>query len=221
MRVEPKKAKQACLRLRRTKILRIPLVLLRNTKDRLLRDSEYRIYSFAPGDMDHTPPTVAVLRDSLPDLLRYTPAEGWQSKQSFLSRSLARLESGEHVYTVSDGERLLHYGWLREHANKTFSTEVQQELPFPEGSAYLYDFYTFPYARGRALYQQSLRRILMDLRSHAEVKRAFIGVLADNGPSRHVIEKVGFTYEFSGFQKIRLGWARRWSEAPLQQDRAT
>lgn len=210
MGIEPRNAKLAYQRLRRTKARRVPAVLLSNVRDWLLRDSEFRIYSLVPDRVCRASPTVPVSRDSLADLLRYAPAEGWQTKQAFLSRALARLEDGEHVYTITEGERLLHYGWLREQADKTFSTEVRQELRFPQGSAYLHDFYTFPHARGRGLDQQVLCQILADLGAYPEVKRAFIGVLADNGPTKHVIEKMGFTYEFSGFQRIRFGQTHRW-----------
>jgi CelD/BcsL family acetyltransferase involved in cellulose biosynthesis len=208
--VQPKTVKAAYRRFRRTKPWRVPLVLLRNVRDRLIRDSEYRIYSVISAGVDLNPPKIPVSRDSLADLLRYVPAEGWQSEQGFLARALPRLENGEHIYTVSEGDQLLHYGWLQEQADSTFATEVQQELQFPARSAYLYDFYTFPNVRGRKLYQQSLRQIIADLAENTEVDRTFIGVLADNGPSRHVIEKAGFKYEFSAFQHIRFGRIRRW-----------
>jgi RimJ/RimL family protein N-acetyltransferase len=48
-------------------------------------------------------------------------------------------------------------------------------------------------------------------------RHIWISVLADNGASRHTIEKVGFKYRFSFFEEKRLGRVRRWTNAPPEQ----
>jgi RimJ/RimL family protein N-acetyltransferase len=75
----------------------------------------------------------------------------------------------------------------------------------------LYDFFTHPRMRGRGLYQQALYQILHDAVETPGIKKVYIMVLADNAPSRHVIEKVGFTYECSLFRQKRLGKTTTWS----------
>lgn len=154
-------------------------------------------------------------RDFLPDLLAYQPAEAWQMRFSvFLKRVLKGLENGNHVYTRVEDGRLVHYGWLIERQQKSHISEVGHDFYLPPESAVLADFYTHPAARGKGLYQHSLRQMLHDAALIPGTKHIFIGVLADNGPSRHVIEKVGFEYRFSFFARTIGGKTKRWTNAP-------
>jgi hypothetical protein len=43
---------------------------------------------------------------------------------------------------------------------------------------------------------------------------AHITVLAENGASRHVIEKLGFRYVGSFYRRVSLGRVARWCEPP-------
>jgi len=111
---------------------------------------------------------------------------------------------------------LVHYGWLIERQRKSYISEVGHEIYLPPDSAVLTDYYTHPAARGQGLYRQSLKQMLHDAALIPGTKHIFIAVLANNRPSRHVIEKVGFTYQFSLFTKKVGGRARRWDNAPTE-----
>jgi GNAT superfamily N-acetyltransferase len=170
-----------------------------------------RIYSYdAKSVPDFNGPEM-IRHDALEELLGYEPAEAWQSRQGFLSTALTRIENGLHVYTCTENGRLVHYGWLIERQERSFVSEVRQEYVLPPNSASLFDFYTFPRARGRGLYTLCLRTMLRDAARIPGTEKIIIAVLADNGPSRHVIEKVGFVYECSLFEEVRFGRARRWA----------
>jgi RimJ/RimL family protein N-acetyltransferase len=59
-----------------------------------------------------------------------------------------------------------------------------------------------------------MRQTLYDLRAKGCDGRVYAGVLSDNHASRHVVEKVGFTYERSAFERVRFGRTTRWQEDP-------
>jgi len=99
---------------------------------------------------------------------------------------------------------------LVEEQQETFFTEVGQPYTFPEPGAVLYDFYTAPSSRGRGYYRQNLCHILRELAASGTGKPAFVCVLADNTPSRRVIEQVGFEYLGSLWHRRRFGRDRRW-----------
>lgn len=177
---------------------------------------EYRLYRV---DREQAS-TIAAHAERHPDLhvnepeqlLEFVPGESWQSRESFWSQALARLEAGHHAYTVSHGGRLQHTGWLAYGETESRVSEVGQTVKLPEGSASLYDFYTHPAARGQGLYRASLRAMLADAFARHETRWAYIGVLADNRASRHVIESLGFRYLGS------LHRVRRWGRARLTRD---
>jgi RimJ/RimL family protein N-acetyltransferase len=54
-------------------------------------------------------------------------------------------------------------------------------------------------------------RLLHDAWEVARARQAYVTVFGSNGPSRHVIEKVGFQYEGSMFKERRLVWSRRYA----------
>ncbi len=171
---------------------------------------ELQIYSYKAEDViiDEQPHLMS--KDSLSDLLAHLRNRPWHRKM-FLSASLTHLRDGDHVYTYAEHGRLLHYGWVTEHQKEAFQPKVHQAAKFPPGSAVLGYFYTVPDARGRGLYQSSLRQILQDLAAIPGIHKIYILVLANNAPSRHTIEKVGFTYEYSLFERKILGKGKRWS----------
>jgi RimJ/RimL family protein N-acetyltransferase len=168
-----------------------------------------------PIAVPQLPKPLAMRRDCLADLLSYEPAEAWQpAKDEFLRQAAEGLESGAHIYTYAKDGRLLHYGWLIERQTESVLTEVGQTHYLPPSAAVLADFYTHPLARGRGLYQQSLSQMLHDAADIPGTRRIYIGVMADNGPSRHVIEKLGFVYQYSFFKRRRPTGTHRWSNAP-------
>ena len=117
--------------------------------------------------------------------------------------------------------RLLHYGWLIERQTESVISEVGQTNYLPADAAVLADYYSHPLARGRGLYQKSLSQMLHDAAAIQGTRRIYIGVMADNGPSRHVIEKLGFVYQYSFFRQRRPHATRLWSNAPESACRPT
>ncbi|MBL8379244.1 MAG: GNAT family N-acetyltransferase [Burkholderiales bacterium] len=152
-------------------------------------------------------------------LLGFVPRETWQDRQAFWSQALARLEAGHQVYTLSgsDGD-LQHFGWLAFGERQSRISEVGQTLDLPEGSATLYDFYTDPQARGQGAYRASLRAMLEDAFARPDTRWAYIGVLADNLASRHVIESTGFQYQGSLRRQARWGGEHHTRDATLLAD---
>lgn len=203
-------------KLARTRFSQLPQKVARRLKKRLWNTGEMRIYVMDSGAVRRLPkPPQVMRRDCLEDLLCYEPAERWQlPKDVFLRRAAAGVENGDHIYTYAEGGRLLHYGWLVERQLESFLTEVGQTCYLLPDSTVLADFYTHPLARGRGLYQKSLSQMLRDAADIPGTQQIYIGVMADNGPSRHVIEKLGFVYQYSFFERRRPTGVRRWSNAP-------
>lgn len=208
--IKPKSIKYIFNRARHIKITDLLLKFSR----KIWYKSEFRVYMLKSEDAARIEYRPLMKKDCIEDLLSFQPSETWQTRKKFLARSFEYLGKGNHVYTYVEGGVLLHYGWLIEQQEKAFFTEVGQEFEYPSGSAVVFDFYTHPKARGRGLYQSSLRQMLHDAAAIPGIKQIYISVLSDNGPSRHVIEKIGFTYVCSLFQKAMLGIVKKW---PSQQ----
>jgi CelD/BcsL family acetyltransferase involved in cellulose biosynthesis/RimJ/RimL family protein N-acetyltransferase len=221
MKVTPEQVKDAAARINHkwthTKVSTLPPKVLKVARKRLWTTMEMRIYSYDVELARQLRVPQLMNRDCLPDVMAYQPAEAWQMRFSaFLKRVLTGLEGGNHVYTRVEDGRLVHYGWLIERQQKSHLSEVGHDFYLPPESAVLADFYTHPAARGKGLYQHSLRQMVHDASLIAGTKHIFIGVLADNFPSRHVIEKVGFDYRFSFFARTIGGKTNRWTTAPAE-----
>ena len=89
------------------------------------------------------------------------------------------------------------------HHVREVDTALGQVFFAPTGSAALCDFYTHPVARGRGLFFKAICQLLHDVPATG-ARQAFIDVYADNGPSRHVIEKVGFRHVGNLIHQARL-----------------
>ena len=175
-------------------------------KRRVWGTTEMRFYRLRAGEISQQIGDPAIMRDSLRDLLCYEPAEAIQSsKQQFLRAAMSRIEAGRHVYTHVQEGRLVHYGWLTTREIKSLITEVGCEYAYPHCTAVMWDFYTFPSSRGQGWYSRSLRHILSDVAAIAGTEYVYIAVLANNWPSRRVIEEVGFKYHNSIVRITRFG----------------
>jgi RimJ/RimL family protein N-acetyltransferase len=204
-----------------------PGKLSRRLRFWLSHHAEFRVYRMAAADARNLPRRSSTDKDNIRHLLAFHPTEAWQTRRDFLSVALRRMESGKHhVYSRMENGQLVHNGWLIERQEKSFFTEVQQEFEFPKNSAVLYDFYTHPNFRGKGYYSSSLLQMLHDAASIPGTEYIYISVLADNHPSRHVIEKLGFLYEGSLYHNRRLGKSTKWSsmagreEAPIESEAA-
>jgi CelD/BcsL family acetyltransferase involved in cellulose biosynthesis/RimJ/RimL family protein N-acetyltransferase len=198
-------------KLRRVKYRTVPGTILKNTRRKIFERRECRIYSFDVQKIALLENPNLMRRDSVADLLKYVPAEGWQLTVSqFHKVCLERFENGNHSFTFADDDTLLHYGWLIERQEISDVSEVRQKFELPPNSAVLFDFYTHPKARGRGLYKKSLLQGLHSAAQIAGTEQVFIGVMADNLASRRVIEKTGFVYRGSLFNETRFGKIKKW-----------
>jgi len=138
------------------------------------------------------------------DLLLYDDGNPWLDRRQLLSAALKRFGSGETLYSVSRGGKLLHYGWMAPGGQSHLLQGVNASFNSPSDSVVLYDFFTHPEYRGQSLYQRNLRQMLQDLGA-ARVRKAFIGVLQGNEISQRAIENVGFSL-CRTFRRRRILW---------------
>ena len=191
----------------------LPLKAVRRLRRAAWHDVELRAYRFPRGAPVAGAPTVPIARDQFEDLVCYAPAERWQMPlTAFLRQAEERLASGEHCYTYVENGVLVHYGWLADHRERTYMGEVHLSWTLPPGSAVVYDFYTHPRFRGRGMYASSLGRMIRDAAAIPGLGAVYICVLADNAPSRRVIERLGFVYDRSFYERRRLAGVRRWCD---------
>lgn len=175
--------------------------------------TEYRIYQIdLQRDFPVYAPTLRINAkvNALDDLVRFVPTQPWQQRQQFLSAALARIESGTRAYTIRKGDTLVHYGWISDYQKKSLFSEVNQSYSYPRPGAVLYEFYTAPAARNRGYYRNTIIQMLGDLKQRGTASVAYISVLADNGPSRHVIESLGFNHIASIFHYQFLWYKKGW-----------
>jgi CelD/BcsL family acetyltransferase involved in cellulose biosynthesis len=199
-------------RVRRVNLRTAPLVTARLLARRVWSTREYRLYRMSRADIALLDASSSLRVNELADLLCYRPVSSSDPPQGvFLRDVLARLEAGQRVYTLAENGRLLHYSWVIPSTDRCGS-DFGHEFPLTPGSTVLWDDYTDPYARGRGLHQLSLRQRLADEADRTRPGDIVIGVGADNGPSRHNIEKVGFRHFASCWLVVRLGKEWRWVE---------
>lgn len=189
-----------------------PAKILRRVADWASVNREFRVYSVERGaGLGTGYENASVHCNDLCDLLAFSPGESWQSREVFLSNALARLETGERVYTIAINGQLAHHGWMVPNQARSQMSEVKQSIDFPSGSFTLYDFYTHPLFRGSGLYRRTLKHMLGQAFASQGCERVFISVLADNLSSRHVIESVGFQFHQAFFLKRSFGIEKQWA----------
>ena len=170
---------------------------------------EFRLYAMRAAELRPSTDGDELRRDAVDDLVLYRPySAGDLPAGDFLAQAKERLALGHHVYTWAEGGVLLHYAWLEERTERAGS-DFHHEFRLSGPAAVLWNDYTWPEARGRGLQTRSIQRRLRDAAA-AGHERMFIGVLADNAPSRHNIEKLGFRYCASGWARYRFGRVRLW-----------
>jgi RimJ/RimL family protein N-acetyltransferase len=197
-----------------------PSAVIRKMRNWVYLDREFRVYRGDRTLAEGYARDARICCNSLADLLLFEPGEPWQTRDAFLSNALARLERGELAYSVRIDNRLAHCGWMVVNQAESYMTEVQQSMRFPPGSVTFYDFYSHPDFRGRGLYRATIGQMLREAFARKDTKYAYISVLADNLPSRHVIETMGFHHQGSFFLKRRFGADRKWASPVLAQPEA-
>ena len=181
-------------------------------RNRLWYCRELRVYRYALEQAPPLPLPTFFRRNCLDDL-RYYERSSKEQRTPNAYRKIAdeRIAQGFHLYTFVESGRLLHYCWLIERQTRGEDDWVEQVYFPPPETAVLFDHFTHPLARGRGLYFQALCRLLHDARDIARARQAFVTVYGYNEPSRHVIEKVGFTHQGSLFKERRLLWSTRYA----------
>ena len=196
------------------KLSKRPLLprLVQGGKNRLWYRRELRVYRYPLDQSPPLPLPTNFRRNCLEDLQYYERSSKDQhSPDIYRGMALERRAQGFHLYTVVERGCLVHYAWLIERQTRGEDGWVQQVYFPPAGTAVLFDHFTHPLARGRGLYFQALCRLLHDAREMTGARQAYVTVFASNGPSRHVIEKVGFQHEGSLFKERRLLWSKRYA----------
>ncbi len=200
-------------KMKRAKFSAVPKTIATNLVRRMFNNQECRMYSIDVRTIESLKNPALMKKDSISDLLQYRPVEGWQETTSqFHKKVLDNFEKGYRSYTYAENGKLLHYGWLIERQKVSRVYEVDQLFNLPDDTAVLFDYYTHPDARGQGLYQKSILQGLHDAAKIPGIERVFIGVMAENKPSRHVIEKLGFKHHGSLFKVTRFGLVRKWQK---------
>jgi glycosyltransferase involved in cell wall biosynthesis/CelD/BcsL family acetyltransferase involved in cellulose biosynthesis len=116
--------------------VRVARSLVRQARDWLGAREETVVYRHEPsrgGAADSvavattsTSPPDAIRVDAIDDLLKYIENGAGETRRAFLSDALARIEAGQHVYTLVEGDRLRAHAWVCEGAAADSLTE---ELP--------------------------------------------------------------------------------------------
>jgi CelD/BcsL family acetyltransferase involved in cellulose biosynthesis/RimJ/RimL family protein N-acetyltransferase len=210
-RITPGQVRATLATLRRAK----PAAVARKLGNWYGEHREFRVYRADRALASRFDLDPRVQCNHLPDLLAFEPSESWQSRDVFLSNALARIEQGDKAFTVSSRGRLTHSGWMGMNQLTSHMSEVGQTMTFPPHSVALYDFYSHPEFRGAGLYRATIGHMLKAAFSADATEYAYISVLADNGPSRHVIETMGFKYQASYFWESRFGKERKWPSATM------
>ena len=183
---------------------------LRRLKRSLWHTDEICVYAC---DLNQTPnlsDPQPMKRNHIPDLLAYQPVEAWQPPvNKFMKWALKKLEAGHHIYTRVEGGKVTQYGWLIEPQGQKPSAEDEQDLVLPPDSALLTDFYT--HSLGQSLTGPSLCQLLRAAAGAPGVKQVYICVPVDNCGLRRIVEEVGFTYQYSLFEKNVVGRVTNWS----------
>jgi CelD/BcsL family acetyltransferase involved in cellulose biosynthesis/GNAT superfamily N-acetyltransferase len=212
--VDPTRARERVRRVSTLTPVEVPAKLARRVGRWTSTLDELRVYTFDVAGATLPPNPALMRRDSVADILAADPAqEESGTLHELLGASLRRLEHDEHVYTRVEDGRLAHRGWMVEDQERALLSEVQMEYAPGKGSVTLYDFFTHPDYRGRGLYRAALTQMLHDAKAAGRTT-AHITVLAENGASRHVIEKLGFRYVGSFYRRVSLGRVARWCEPP-------
>ena len=171
---------------------------LRAIRRRLFRVEESRVYRIGAARAAALSGGEEFACDAVADFEAYQPDNPWDARVDD-QRALvkARLRDGGHSYTLVERGLLVHHSYMAAPASSIELDHGLGEYPLPPHSARLWDDNTLTAARGRGLHQASLRRRARDAAHTAGVRWVYIVVRADNGPSRHNIEKVGFEHAAS------------------------
>lgn len=148
-------------------------------------------------------------RDSLPDLLKFSPKGSRQTRAEFLSTAFNRFLKGEHVYSDVEGNALTFCVWLAENPDKTeMMTSIRKNIEVPENSILLHDLYSRPDLGGHSSFQENLKRVISDVGMDEKMPTVFIMTRANDTAHGRFLEELGFEYQYSLIHSKRLGRKR-------------
>lgn len=138
---------------------------------------------------------VDATRDDGPDYARFI---GTDSAPTFA----ARLTERTRCWLVRGRGMILHATWTTTDA--AWTRELGRYFVTPPGSAYIYESFTRPEARGLGLYPFALLGIGKELAARG-IETLYVGVEVGNRSSLRAITKAGFEPAFSVRFRRRLG----------------
>lgn len=149
------------------------------------------------------PGGLATRRATAADADRYARDVGTDSAHTFRGR----LGPRSHCYLVLDEERILHASWVT--TAGAWVGEIRRYFIAPAASAYVYESFTHPDARGRGIYPATLWHIASDAAGDGRGE-LWIGVGEDNRSSVRAIAKAGFIPAFD------VSFSRRWGRVHVE-----
>lgn len=114
----------------------------------------------------------------------------------------ARLSDQTNCWLIRGRGMILHATWTTTGA--AWTSEIRRFFIAPPKSAYIYESFTRPEARGLGLYPLVLVGIGHALAGDG-IEKLFVGVEVDNAPSLRAITKAGFEPAFSIAFRRRFG----------------
>jgi GNAT superfamily N-acetyltransferase len=114
-----------------------------------------------------------------------------------------RLRDGQACAVARHGRDIVSYCWLT--CAPAWAGEIDRFVVPSPTDVYLYEAFTRPEWRGRALFSALLGRLVSFAHARGR-QRALIFVLASNRPSRRAIERAGFV-RFAAVSRLQMG---RW-----------
>lgn len=145
-----------------------------------------------------------VSRDNLRHLLAYAPAAEEPSRRSILSIAMRRFEDGQHVYTESDGGRIVIFGWLLEEPASQWAAQTLPGFDVPADSMVILNFRPPATPAERPLAVAAIETMLHDA-AQAGARRVYIAVPALALRKNNFVEKAGFAYQGSIVWHTQMG----------------
>lgn len=177
---------------------------------------EYRLYRVALQRLPVSAPDADVHTNDLRQLTLYDPGQRGPGRQSYLTRALAHLESGDRIYTIADNSRLRCSARLSGPRTSTYVAETEQNLEFPLPSHLIDDLYFHPQSRKDRDGAILLQRILSDLKEDG-AEAAYLGVSTANMDDGW-LKALGFKAMGSAHLSRRLWHKRGWQDIHLEDD---
>jgi GNAT superfamily N-acetyltransferase len=152
------------------------------------------------------PPGRSIVRRATPDdAAAYARDIGTDSAGTFARR----LSPETDCWLLIENDRILHASWAT--TSPAWTRELRAFFRPPAGDLYTYESFTRPEGRGRGAYPIVLAHLCADAAGRG-LRRAWVGVEADNAPSLRAVAKAGFQPAFRVRFRRRLG--RLWTGEP-------